>query len=81
MFTPETLANFFGWMLIVNAIVLLLTAGAITLLRSWIVGVHSRMTGVDAAALPALYFQYMANYKIAVIVFNLAPYIALRIML
>ena len=75
MITMQTLANFFGWMLLINFIVLLLAAGAVTLLRPWVVSVHARMTGVDAAALPAQYFQFMANYKIAVIMLNLAPYI------
>ncbi|MEL7448993.1 MAG: DUF6868 family protein [Pseudomonadota bacterium] len=77
--TAATLTTFFGWMLVFNAIVLAIAALAIMAMRPWIMGIHSRLTGVDVDALPTLYFQYMANYKIAVIVLNLAPYVALRI--
>ena len=39
------------------------------------------MFGVDEADLPGIYFRYIAQYKILIFVFNLMPYLALRIML
>jgi len=35
---------------------------------------------VTTRDLARAYFQYLAQFKIAVIVFNLAPYIAMRLM-
>ena len=49
-------------------------------IQNWASGVHARMFGLDEARVRLAYFQFFANYKIAIIVFNLAPYIALRIM-
>ena len=40
---------------------------------------HGRMLGLSEDDLSRAYFQYLAQYKIAVFVFNLAPYLALRI--
>jgi hypothetical protein len=39
------------------------------------------MFGLEDADLSRAYFQYLAQYKILVFVFNLMPYLALRIML
>ncbi len=38
------------------------------------------MCGMEEADLSKAYFQYLAQYKIATLVFNVAPYIALKIM-
>ena len=41
---------------------------------------HGKMFGLSEADLSRQYFQYVANYKIAIVVFNLVPYIALVLM-
>jgi hypothetical protein len=38
------------------------------------------MMGVGLAEMQVLYVQYLSNYKVAVIMLNLVPYIALKIM-
>jgi hypothetical protein len=38
------------------------------------------MFGLETADLSRAYFQYIAQYKIAIIVLSLTPYKALRIM-
>jgi hypothetical protein len=40
---------------------------------------HAKMFGLSEEDLSRAYFQYLAQYKIAIFVFNLAPYLALRI--
>ena len=40
---------------------------------------HSALFGLDEKDLGRAYFQYLAQYKIAIIVLNIAPYLALRI--
>ena len=40
---------------------------------------HAGMFGLAEADLARAYFQYLAQYKIATFVFNIAPYFALRI--
>jgi len=43
--------------------------------------IHGKMSGLDETDLSRAYFQYLAQYKIVFFVFNLVPYIALRIIL
>ncbi len=41
---------------------------------------HRKMYGVSEADLSRIYFQWLAQYKTATFVLNLAPYVALKIM-
>lgn len=76
----ETLSEFFGWSCIINIGLLTIAALAVMFNRDSIMAIHSRLLGVSAEELPRAYFQYLAQYKIAIIIFNLVPYIALKIM-
>jgi len=48
-------------------------------LRRMMVRVHGSMFAMDEQALSKAYFGYLAHYKLLVLVFNLVPYIALKI--
>lgn len=74
------ITGFFGWMTVINVVILALAGIMVMVARDWMIGMHSRMMGIDSAQLPRLYFQYLANFKIAALVFSLTPYIALKIM-
>lgn len=60
----ETLTTFLGWSTVINFGVL-----AVSAIPAWSFEIR-----------PLIYFQYLAQYKIAIFVFNLVPYIALKIM-
>ncbi len=79
--TIVELTTFFGWSSVINVALLLITTIAITLSKKWIINIHHQTMGVDKAALPALYFHYLGQYKIFVLVFNIVPYFALQLML
>ena len=48
-------------------------------MRNQITRLHSRMFGVNENEIPALYFQYLGYYKLLILIFNLVPYIAMKI--
>ena len=78
--TVEVLTELLGWASVINiAILLLSTLGVITM-RKAITGIHAKLFGLDEKDLGRAYFQYLAQYKIAIIVLNIAPYIALKVM-
>ena len=79
--TIESVREFLGWCTAINLGILAITSIAMLPCRSWIIGLHGKMFGLDETSLNRAYFQYLANFKIAVIVFNLVPYLSLRIML
>jgi hypothetical protein len=75
-----TLTAFFGWCSVVNIGVLLLSSVSLLLLKDTISDLHSKIFGVGRDSLLATYFDYLANYKIMIIVFNIAPWCALKLM-
>jgi len=80
MNTLEVVAVFFGWMTVINFVFLFVASIMVMTMRGAMSRVYSRMFGVEAADLPRVYFQCLGQYEIAIIVFSLTPYIALRIM-
>ena len=70
--------QFFGWCTALNFGLLMLVAILVAALRSTFVRIHKSMYGLSEEVLLQQYFQYMAQYKIAILVFNFIPYIALR---
>ena len=49
-------------------------------MRDMIAGIHSKLLGVSKDEMARAYVQYMSNYKIAVIMLNIVPYFALKLM-
>jgi hypothetical protein len=80
MMTTETLTEFFGWASVINIAVLLISSILVIVMRDPISKLHSKFFGLDQQDLGRAYFLYLAQYKIAMIVLSIAPYIALKIM-
>ena len=78
--TAETLTIFLGWCTVINISVLLLSTILLITLKEPILKIHSRLFGLDEETLSLTYFQYLGNYKVAIYILNLVPYIALKIM-
>ena len=78
MDSVDLVTGFLGWCSVINIGVLVVASLAVTLGRDAIASVHQNMFGLSDTDLSRAYFQYLAQYKIAIFVFNLIPYIALR---
>lgn len=77
--TIASLTEFLGWTLVINLGILMFSSMAIVIFRSGISNIHGKLFGMTELDLGRAYFQYLAQYKIAILVFNLAPYVALKI--
>jgi hypothetical protein len=71
---------FFGWCTLINMSIYTFSSLFIIVLKRFTMNLHSKLMGMNAKKLPALYFKYLGNYKIAILIFNLAPYLALKLM-
>jgi Family of unknown function (DUF6868) len=80
MFTIDTFTDFLGWCSVINIGILFFSAIFLLMLKEPISRLHSKFFEVNQADLRSIYFQYLGNYKIAIIIFNLVPYIALKAM-
>ena len=80
MSSIETIREFLGWCSVVNIGMLVISTVMLTIMRNWVVKLHASTTGVSETELPRIYLEFLGNYKILIIMFNVVPYIALRIM-
>lgn len=76
----EVVREFLGWCSVINIGLLFISTIMLIAMRGWIANIHAKMTGVSEAELPRIYLEFLGSYKTFIIVFNLVPYIALKIM-
>jgi len=75
----EGLRSFLLWCAIMNYAVLFLWFFVFILARGSLQRIHGRWFHLTAEQFDALHYSGMAVYKIGVLLFNIIPYIALRI--
>ena len=80
MNTIETITEFFGWCSVINIGILVLSSILVIAIRGTAVRIHGKMFNLDERTLSEAYLQYLAQYKIATIVFSIVPYFALKLM-
>lgn len=73
-------SEIFGWMSLINIGLLSLATLALMWMGERITSVHSRLFSIPERRLKSMYMNYLAQYKLLIFVFNLAPYIALKIL-
>lgn len=78
--TVETLRHFFAWSAVVNYVMLLLWFFLYMAARSWLLGLSRRWFHISDEKYDSMSCSGMLYYKIGIFLFNIAPYLALRIM-
>ncbi len=76
----STITTFLGWCTLLNIGLLAFSSFMITLLNTPLKAIHSKITRVSIDKLDELYFTFLGNYKLAILVLNLTPYCALKLM-
>jgi hypothetical protein len=80
MMTISQLTELLGWASVINIAYLLLATIILMFMRGTISSIHGKMFDIDEKELSSKYFDFLSIYKIATLVFMVAPYIALKIM-
>jgi len=73
------LQSFLGWCLVINYVLLFVWFGLLQLAGAWVVGIHSRLFHIDEDQVRSFHFQMMGQFKLLIMVFNIAPWLALII--
>jgi len=80
MNTIEAIREFLGWCSVINIGLLILSSILIIAIRGTVSRMHAKMFDLDEIDIRRVYFQYLGQYKIAIIMFNIVPYFVLKIM-
>jgi hypothetical protein len=79
--TTDVLLQWLGWMTVINASLLSLWVLAFVWIHDWMYRLHSRWFRLTPERFDAIHYGGMALFKMAVMLFNLVPYLALRLLL
>ncbi|REJ79380.1 MAG: hypothetical protein DWQ47_01170 [Acidobacteria bacterium] len=74
----ETLTTFLGWCTLINFSLLIVATISLVVFKELVTNVHAKLFGISDENLHREYFQYLANFKILVLVFNFVPWVVLR---
>ena len=77
--TLDTIQAVLGWSTLINFSLLIWWAFVILLAPDWTYKMHSQFFSSSKDTFNTVHYSGMAFFKLLVIVFNLAPYLALRI--
>ena len=79
MITIESMREFLGWCSVINIGIMTLMGIFLLVLRNPISRLHAKLFDMDERSVSRDHFRFLAQYKIAYLVLNIVPYIALRI--
>ena len=77
--TIQMLTAFFMWCTIINIALFMLSAIMIILSENLVYRTHSKWFSISRETLNIAFYSFLGLYKIAILVFNLVPWIALLI--
>lgn len=77
--TINLLKDLLLWSLLINYGLLLLWVGLFTFAHGWLFGLHGRWFRLSEEAFNMVHYAAMAFFKLAIIVLNLTPLVALWI--
>ena len=73
------LQEFLFWCMILNIGIYFFSAIMMIVLRDFISNIHMKIFGLDAATVHKTFYNYLALYKLLIVVFNFVPWLALLI--
>ena len=76
----ETLETFFGLCTLINFVILLLFLLFISLFHEWAGKLSAKLFGITKEEAKATFFRVFQQYRLAFVMLNVVPYIALTIM-
>jgi hypothetical protein len=77
--TVEIIRNFLAWCSVINVGLLILWGLLFTLAHDLVYRIHRKGFKLSVEKFDAIHYTGMAFFKMSIILFNIVPYIALRI--
>jgi len=77
--TVEVVRDMLAWCTVIDYIVLFIWFFFLVFAHDWMYRVHSRWYKISREKFDEIHYAGMALFKIGILLFNLAPYLALRL--
>ena len=77
--TLELFTSFLAWCTLVNLVFLIIWFFALTAGGSWMRGMHGKWFKLSDEELRGVHYRMLAHFKLLWVLFNLTPYLVLRL--
>lgn len=78
--TVADIAAFLGWCSLINLVIIALTTVAVLCFNTKVAGFYSCILKLEPKQTTKLFYRFLVHYEIAVLVLNIVPFLALKIM-
>ena len=78
--TLDQITELFKWMTLINIGILIFSAIILVLLKDIVAKFHGKLFGIGPEAIALITYGYLGLLKVLILVFNIAPYLALEIL-
>jgi hypothetical protein len=79
MTSLDDFTRFIGWCTVINISIYAVSTLILASMNAPLSQMHAKIFGLAEAEVLKTYFQFLGHYKLAILVFNLVPYIVLKI--
>jgi len=80
MLDIHVITTFLGWCSLINSGLFVFSSAVLIAGGDYVKGLHSKFFALNPDDLNKAYFRFLGNYKLAIIIFNITPYCALKLM-
>lgn len=77
--TIADITCFLGWCSLINLIIIALTTVTVLCFRQTVFNFYAALLGLESSQVSDLFYKFLVQYEVAVLVLNLVPYVALKI--
>ena len=77
--TLELVRDVLAWCTLINLVVLVVWGVALLAARDWVYAIHGKWFRMSMEQFDAVHYGALAAFKVGWVLFNLVPYLALRI--
>jgi len=77
--TPEFLTSFLAWCTLINFVILILWWLVLAFGGTWMRDMHRKWFDLSDESFAAVHYKVLAYFKVLWVLFNLTPYLALRL--
>lgn len=77
--TLEIFISFLAWCTLINLVILIVWWWVLAFGGTWMRGMHRKWFDLSDESFAAVHYKVLVTFKILWIVFNLTPYLALRL--
>ena len=75
----ELVQEILGWCSLINVALLLISYMFIVFAHDWMFRIHTRWFKLSSEKFDAIHYAGIGLFKMAIVIFNVVPYLALRI--